>query len=566
MAIQDETNVRDRFNFLTIEEIFHEFTIRKTGQKQRIWKARCKCDCGKEKTIKLQSVVKGKTKSCGCYNRIAASQRFTKFNTDKNKYGIDHPLYQSWKAMKNKCNNPNTADYLKGISYCKEWEGFEPFYEWGIKSWKDKLCLYRIDRLKDYSPDNCCFKSKTWIAQHTDCNSEKAKNTCLERYGVEHYNKTPGYLVQLKKTSLEKYGCEHFSQNEEVKAKLRKTCLEKFGSENPLSNKEIRDKTEQTNLQRYGFRHPSQVPEIRQKQKDTLMAKYGTLVVNSNYGKAENTVREWLEKESGKEFKSDWKILGGKQIDMYNPELKLGVEYCGLYWHSEYNGRDKNYHYSKYLQCLNQDIRLITIFSDEWTDREKQVKNFLKSVIGSYDKKIFARKCQIAEIDNISGQKFMQQYHIQGQKTKSRIYFSLLFEDEIVGCASMRMHHRNSTDLVLDRLCFKDGVQIPGGASRLIKRCMVWAKESGYDKITSWSDNRWSQGGVYLATGFSMDKELKSDYSYIKLTNPCDRKSKQSMQKKKIGCPDGYTENEWTKELGFSRIWDCGKTRWVKQL
>lgn len=36
--------------------------------------ARCKCDCGKRKTIAVINIVKGRTKSCGClrqeyYNR-----------------------------------------------------------------------------------------------------------------------------------------------------------------------------------------------------------------------------------------------------------------------------------------------------------------------------------------------------------------------------------------------------------------------------------------------------------------------------------------------------------------
>jgi hypothetical protein len=84
----------------------------------------------------------------------------------------------------------------------------------------------------------------------------------------------------------------------------------------------------------------------------------------------------------------------------------------------------------------------------------------------------------------------------------------------------------------------------------------------GYEKIVSWSDNRWSEGKVYEALGFYLEEELGPDYSYVKDRQ---RISKQSCQKKhlfKKGAV-GDTELEMAKSLGYSRIWDCGKKRWV---
>lgn len=37
----------------------------------------CKCDCGNEKIVYQQSLVRGATKSCGCYNREATSKRMS---------------------------------------------------------------------------------------------------------------------------------------------------------------------------------------------------------------------------------------------------------------------------------------------------------------------------------------------------------------------------------------------------------------------------------------------------------------------------------------------------------
>jgi hypothetical protein len=63
--------------------------------------------------------------------------------------------------------------------------------------------------------------------------------------------------------------------------------------------------------------------------------------------------------------------------------------------------------------------------------------------------------------------------------------------------------------------------------------------------------------------GFILEKELAPDYSYVLLSNPKIRIPKQKMKKKNINCPKNKTESEFTKELGYSRIWDCGKKRWV---
>jgi hypothetical protein len=98
-----------------------------------------------------------------------------------------------------------------------------------------------------------------------------------------------------------------------------------------------------------------------------------------NYGAAENMVRNFLEKLLDKPFQSNCRILDGKEIDLYNDELKLGVEYCGLYWHSELF-RPEDYHYNKFLKCRSLGITLVTIFEDEWDNQEKLKKYFLSIV------------------------------------------------------------------------------------------------------------------------------------------------------------------------------------------
>lgn len=265
---------------------------------------------------------------------------------------------------------------------------------------------------------------------------------------------------------------------------------------------------------------------------------------------------------------SNRKILEGREIDIYIPHLNLGIEFCGLYWHNENSPtpRDKQYHYNKMKQCEKLGIRLITIFEDEWLERKSQVKNYLKSVLGVYKKRVYARKCTVEEVPKDIAKKFLEDNHIQG-KTTFKIAFGLYYEDDLLGLVTSNSHHRqgHSDKNVLNRLVFKDGIQVIGGASKLLKYLINYSKKEGYKYLISWSDNRWSQGNIYEKIGFKLEEELNPDYSYYIGGNK--RQTKQSNKKKDLikkgAIGDmSMTESELAKTLNFHRIWDCGKKRW----
>ena len=66
------------------------------------------------------------------------------------------PTYKSWSEMKFRCKNPShsKSNCYEGISYCKEWERFENFFEdMGVRP-KDTT-LDRINPSGNYEPSNC---------------------------------------------------------------------------------------------------------------------------------------------------------------------------------------------------------------------------------------------------------------------------------------------------------------------------------------------------------------------------------------------------------------------------
>jgi GNAT superfamily N-acetyltransferase len=257
--------------------------------------------------------------------------------------------------------------------------------------------------------------------------------------------------------------------------------------------------------------------------------------------------------------------LGRKEIDVYVADKKIGIEYCGLAWHSEvFGGKSRWYHRDKMRLAEAEGIRLITVFEDEWLQRRAQVTAYLQAVLGTCAEVIRASACDVVELDCGAAKTFLNTHHIQGSGRSALVAFGLRRHGDLVAVVTGSRHHRGSTGaLVLDRLCFRGGVRVHGGASRLVKALAAWARARGFNEMVSWSDNRWSAGTVYASCGFRLDAELPPDYSYTRAQR---RRSKQSLKKTPAERLTGKTEWRLRREQGYDRIWDCGKKRWVVDL
>lgn len=264
----------------------------------------------------------------------------------------------------------------------------------------------------------------------------------------------------------------------------------------------------------------------------------------------------------GKIEQTNHTILDGLEIDVYIPKKKVGIEYNGLYWHSEENGKDNRYHLNKTLKAEEKGVKLIQVFEDEWINHKDIVLSKIRHILG-VDKeriKIGARKCIVREITNDESETFLEKWHIQGFG-KSTIYYGAYYNDVLVGVMSFKY---SEDEWELTRFATNGDYSVPGLGGKIFKRFLD-DKNPSY--VKSFADRRWTldkDNNLYTKVGFKIEEICKPDYRYV-VGN--ERKHKFGFRKqilhKKYGVPLEWTEKEMCDTLGFYRIWDCGLIKYV---
>lgn len=466
--------------------------------------------------------------------------------------------------------------------------------------------------VKGYSA-HCC----TRCASNDITVKQKTEQTLKEKYGGDYGKELSR---RIREAVREKYGVDNPFQSEEVKAKIKSIINQKYGVDYPSQSERIQETRRINTMAKYGVDHHSKIPEVRAKivksNQNTAILGDDMLIGYDNDGNRimkcphlecnkckEKTYiispkiyfgrKQWniepctrllpiehsrskgseiekfvtgiLDEHHIKYETNVRSIIPPNELDVWIPSMRIAIECNGVYWHSEANGKDRKYHINKYINCKSHNIRLITIWED-WIKTEPEiVRSVILSKLGIYNEKIGARECEITT--PAPGYiKFLDENHIQGHTNASATY-ALMYNGEMVGV--MTFSHKTAKDddtWLLTRFCTRRGLQIIGGAGKLLKR---FIQDHNPKEIISFASNDISDGKLYESLGFERDDSISSSYWYVskKTYKRYHRTTFNKIRLKKLGFDtENKTEIEITKDLPLWRIYDSGHTKFTLKI
>ena len=513
----------------------------------------------------------------------------------------------------------NMIDYPKCElcdDYNKRFVGFESGYKFGCS----RHCSILLTRPKSNETRKKNTMEKFGVEHTTQLKSvqDKMKSTTLSRFGFEHATQNEEVKIRIKSTNNIKYGCDLPLQNKEIKNRMINKFIEKWGVDNPIKSPIVMDNIRKNSLIKYGTEwHISSdivKNKIRESQRmfnytniisnygnieDITILSYNNNIIKLNCHKCDSDfeisssllyqrhVKHNIEvcincnplnnrtssghsgivsylNELGIEniILNDRKIISPYEIDIYLPDYKIGIEFNGIYWHSELMKPDSKYHYNKYKMCSDVGIELIQIWEDDWNYKKDIIKSIIRNKVKRNTTSIGARKCYIKIVSDKDSKVFLNDNHIQGWSI-SKIRYGLYYNDELVSLMTFSEGRKNINSekeiFEITRFCNKVGVNIIGSVTRLWNH---FIKNNSPKIVISYSDNDFFNGESYIKLGMTLESESinywwsDGDRRYNRWNFRKDKLVKEGFDKDK-------TEVSIMHERGWSRCYGSGNKKYV---
>jgi len=499
---------------------------------------------------------------------------------------------------------------IKNIKLCEECNNPVKFKNSTIGYYKycSKKCSDKSEKTKQKRKDTCLKKFGSKTPAESEIILSKMINTNIEKYGY----KSPLQNNEIKKkainTLIENYNVKNPLQNEKIYHKMQTTKKEKYKDKN-YNN---REKFKNTMISLYHVEHALQNKNIKEKSMKTLnksiMEKFLNFypeydIINMDLNEKNYTMKcnhghifnisytllagrrktntiictkcnpidksiSGLELEllefiknnyDGKIITSDRKVLDGKELDIYLPDLNLAFEFNGLYYHNELH-KDKKYHLNKTEKCEEQGIHLFHIYEDDWTNKKDIIKSMILNKLKKTKNKIWARKTKIEDLSDKKNNKlirdFLDKNHLQGF-VGAKVKLGLFYGNKLVslmtfGKNRLGIGKLNNNDFELLRFCNILNTNVIGGASKLFKYFVNIYKPHN---IISYADRSYSNGNLYVTLNFILSHKTRESYHYIvdKI-----RYHRFNFRKSKLKGDKNKTEHEIMNENNIFRIYNSG--------
>lgn len=261
---------------------------------------------------------------------------------------------------------------------------------------------------------------------------------------------------------------------------------------------------------------------------------------------------------------NDRNIIAPYELDIYIPELRLGIEVHGDYWHSWHpdNDRpeDKHKHYTKFLICKENNIKLLQIYEHEWVNPTTQDiwKSILNHSLNAGIRKYHVCQCKV--VKNPECKDFLNTNHLRGYRGAT-VSFGLTHNKMLISVMTFSKHPGYHWEI--GRYCTLSGHVITGGASELLRE---FIKLYDPQMILAFADLRYSTGGIYKKMGFKQVSITDPECMYINHGTILHNRKYRKHQLRKI--LDRYdadlsrSANMFAN--GFRRMYDAGRIKFVR--
>lgn len=402
----------------------------------------------------------------------------------------------------------------------------------------------------------------------TKCALEKTKNAFVEKYGVEHHFKTEETKQKMRDTLIKNYGVDHFAHSKKYKDKVVGIKTKRL---NTINEKYISQESNILSITDDEF--VCYCPEHKGEYSISKKLYHNRKRIISNvclicYPYNEN--RSIKEKELLNLIKLNYVgdiipnfRLNNREIDVYLPNLNIGFEFNGSYWHNEKN-KPNDYHKEKSDYFEENGIQLIHVWEYDWVYKQEIVKSRVLNLLGKSEK-IFGRKCSIKEISSKEYKNFNIDNHIQGY-VPTKIKLGLIYENEIVavmgfGPLRKNLGYKNIKDhYELLRFSNKINTSVIGGSSKLFN---YFINNYNPEVIISYADRSWSIGNMYKKLNFEYVSKTSPNYSYTKNNIKYNRYNFRKDVLIKKGYDKNKSEKQIMIELGYDRIYDSGSLKFI---
>lgn len=429
----------------------------------------------------------------------------------------------------------------------------------------------------------------------------KMKQTYFEKTGYNHNSQNPENQNKQKQTMIKNHGTEFALQNKDILKKQQDTILEREGTLNMFN------KAQKTMLLKYGVTNAMQNHTIAKKASDSQKQSKLNLYIeklnktnktylkidpdriylhcnkcNNDYSINRCGMNYYLRSDSDScptcNYSERFRSIGEKEmynfiqdntnliitpnkhfknweVDIYIEDLKLAIEFNGVYWHSELY-KDSKYHQrkSEYLESIG--INLIHIWEDDWLHKQDIVKSIILAKLNPI--RVGGRKTICKKITYKVAKEFHNKYHLDGNSV-AKHHYGLYLNNELISVASFgKSRYDKNIEYELIRYTIKDNYSIIGGFSKLLKE---FKNDVNFKSIMSYKKLDFGTSNFYEKIGFVKEKRLSPNFYWI-----VDgiRFNRQNFQKHKL--KDNFenkTAVQYMIDKGYYRCYDSGSDVFV---